>query len=353
LHLRLFRKQVDKAGLEGFIVHSERNIYYLTGFMSSGGAYLLVSEDSSPILWVSKLDWEKAKEEVRICDLRVIERRTRIQKTLSDELHDLGMRTTGFDEISVAEYFELGKNWGGDLKPEAQLIWMLRRVKDKEETERMRRAARIADIGVQVAIETIAPGTREYMVAAEAEYAMRTRQSEGTAFETIVASGSRSAFPHGSPTARKIQSGDLVIVDIGATFKHYRSDITRTIVVGKPSETQKRIYDAVTDAQETALRRYRDRERCAMIDGVARSLIRKRGYGKQFVHGLGHGIGLDIHEPPTVSLGSKDFLETGNIVSDEPGIYLPGVGGVRIEDMILVAGSKGERITLAPRSLEA
>ena len=351
MHLRLFRKQIDKTGLEGFIVHNEKNVYYFTGFMNSGGAYLLVSRDSSPVLWVNKLDWEKAKEEVRNCDLRVIERRTRILKTLSEELRDLKVRAAGFDEVSAVEYLELAKNWGGELKPEAQPIWTLRRAKDKEETKRMRRAARIADIGVQAAIETIAPGVREYMVAAEAEYAMRIRQSEGTAFETIVASGPRSAFPHGSPTTRKIQSGDLVIVDIGATYKHYRSDITRTVVAGKPSETQKKIFDAVANAQESALKRYRHGERCIMVDRVARSLIRKRGYGKQFVHGLGHGIGLDIHEPPTVSPGSKDLLETGNIVSNEPGIYMPGIGGVRIEDMILVAGSNSERITSAPRSL--
>ena len=352
MHLRFFRKQMDKARLEGFIVHNDKNVYYLTGFMSSGGAYLLISGDSSPVLWVNRLDWEKAKEEVRNCDLRVIERRTRVQKILLEELRSLRVKRAGFDEVSVAEFLELTRSWEGELKPEAQMIWTLRRVKDKEETARMRRAARIADIGVQVAIETIAPGVREYVVAAEAEYAMRIGQSEGTAFETIVASGPRSAFPHGSPTTRKIQGGDLVVVDIGATFKHYRSDITRTVVAGKPSVTQRKIFDAVTDAQETALRRYRDGERCVLVDRVARSTIRRRGYGKQFIHGLGHGIGLDIHEPPTVSPGSKDVLETGNVVSNEPGIYVRDIGGVRIEDMILVAGSGCERFTSAPRSLE-
>lgn len=352
LRLHLFKEQIEKDNLQGFLAHNSKNIYYLTGFMSTGGAYLLVPEDSEPILWISKLEWNRAKEEAENCDLRMIKQRSRIERTLSKELDDSKLKKVGFDEIAVREYLALIKEWGGELKNEVQLIWNLRKVKDDEEIAIMKEAAKLADLGVQVALETAAPGIDEFRVAAEAEYAMRIRQSEGTAFETIVASGLRSAFPHGPPTKRKIQRGDLVVVDIGAIFRNYRSDITRTIVAGRPSKKQNEIFNTVIEAQEIALRRYKDKMKCSLVDRTARSLITKKGYGKYFTHGLGHGIGLDIHEPPTISPNSKDHLEKGCLVSNEPGIYIPGVGGLRVEDMILVGQNSGERITLTPRSIQ-
>ncbi len=351
MRLSRLRGQANEIKLDGFLAHNNKNIYYLTGFMSSGGACLLVPADSDPVLWVGRLEWERAGEEARNCEVRMIKRVAGVQKILSKELSAAKMRTIGFDEFSVTEYLKLTREWEGELRSEAQLIWELRKVKDEEEIARTRKAAKLADIGVQVALETIAPGVEEFRVAAEAEYAMRVRRSEGNAFETIVASGSRSAFPHGPPTARKIRSGDLVVVDVGAIFKHYRSDITRTIVVGKPSENQKNMFDTVAQAQESALRRYVDGEKCGLVDRAARSFIRKRGYERYFVHSLGHGIGLDIHEPPTISTNSKDRLKTRNLVSNEPGIYVPDVGGVRIEDMILVGQNSWERITSTPRNI--
>ena len=352
VRLHRFMSRVNKAKLQGFLVHSSKNIYYLTGFMSSGGAHLLAHIDSDPVLWVGRLEWERAKEEVGNCDLRMIKRRIRVSKTLSKELSGAKLGTIGFDELAAKEYLELVGDWEGELRFEPQLIWELRKVKDEEEKTRTRKAAKLADIGMQIALETIAPGVEEFKVAAEAEYAMRVRRSEGTAFETIVASGPRSAFPHSPPTTRRIRSGDLVVVDIGATFKYYRSDITRTIVVGKPSESQKKIFDTVIQAQESASKKYVDGEKCSLVDRTARSIIRKRGYGRYFVHSLGHGIGLDIHEPPTISANSKDRLKAGNLVSNEPGIYVPSVGGVRIEDMILVGLNSWEILTSTPRDIE-
>lgn len=352
MRLRLLREQIEKNDLQGFLSLNSKNIYYLTGFMSSGGAYLLVPEDSEPVLWINKLEWNRAKEEAENCDLRMIKQRSQITRTLSEELHSAKLKRVGFDEIIVKEYLELIKGWGGEMKNEIQMIWNLRKVKDNEEIAIMREAAKLADVGVQVALETAMPGTDEFRVAAEAEYAMRIEQSEGTAFETIVASGPRSAFPHGPPTKRKIQRGDLVVVDIGAVFRNYRSDITRTVVAGRPSEKQGEIFSTVLEAQENALRRYKDNMKCSLVDRTARSLIRKRGYGKYFIHGLGHGIGLDIHEPPTISPNSKDLLKAGCLVSNEPGIYIPGIGGLRVEDMILVSHNSGERITSAPRRIQ-
>jgi Xaa-Pro aminopeptidase len=348
----LLRKQIEKTKLQGFLVHNNKNIYYLTQFMSTGGAYLLVLEESGPVLWVSKLEWNRAKEEAENCELRMFKQRIKTTGLIAKELLDSKLKRISFDDIAVKEYLELVRKWGGEMRNETQLIWNLRKVKDNEEIAIMREAAKLADLGVQVALETAVPGVDEFKVAAEAEYAMRIKQSQGTAFETIVASGPRSAFPHGPPTKRKIQRGDLVVVDIGAVFRNYRSDITRTIVAGKPSEKQSEIFNTVVEAQETALKRYKDNSRCSLVDQAARSLIENRGYGEYFIHGLGHGIGLDIHEPPTISPSSEDLLESGCSVSNEPGIYIPGTGGIRVEDMILVGQNSGERITSAPRRIQ-
>lgn len=349
--LRLLREEMEKAELQGFLVSKTNNIYYLTGFMSTGGAYLLVTENSDPVLWVSRLEENRGREEARNCNIRIISPGSKMAENLSSEFGKTKIETVGFDDIPVGEYVRLVGDWRGELKEETQLIWKLRRVKDSEEIKTMREAAKLADIGVQAAIDTVAPGVNEFKVAAEAEYAMRIRQSEGTAFETIVASGPRSAFPHGPPTARKIRRHDLIVIDIGATIRHYRSDITRTIAVGKASQKQKNMFETVLEAGEEALFRYKDGEKCSLVDEVARSIIERRGYGKYFVHGLGHGIGLDIHEPPTISPNSKDLLETGCLVSDEPGIYIPSIGGVRIEDMVLVGRDCGERITTTAKGI--
>jgi Xaa-Pro dipeptidase len=186
---------------------------------------------------------------------------------------------------------------------------------------------------------------KEYEVAAEIEYAMRKRGSYGTAFETIVASGPRSAFPHGGCSDREIRAGDLVVVDVGATYKFYRSDMTRTLVAGKPSEKQKKLYEIVKAAQEKAFEIIKPNVKARDVDAATRKIIEDAGYGEYFVHGLGHGVGLEVHEPPTLNPSSKEALVMGNVVTDEPGIYLVGYGGVRIEDTVLVRKNDAEKLT--------
>jgi Xaa-Pro dipeptidase len=188
-------------------------------------------------------------------------------------------------------------------------------------------------------------------VAAEIEYAMRKQGSYGTAFETIVASGSCSAFPHGVCSDRKIRKGDLVVIDVGAAYKFYRSDMTRTLVAGKPSEKQTKIYNIVKTAQEKAFETLKLNVKAADVDGVARKIIADAGYGEYFVHSLGHGVGLEVHEPPTLSPESKEVLAAGNVVTVEPGIYLVGYGGVRIEDTVLVQRNGAEKLTNGPYAL--
>ena len=190
----------------------------------------------------------------------------------------------------------------------------------------------------------------EYEVAAEIEYAMRSRGAGPTAFETIVASGACSAFPHGGCTGREIRDGDFVVVDIGATSEYYCSDMTRTFVAGTPSERQTLIYDTVKAAQQKAFEAMKPGMPVADLDATARNVIAESGFGDFFVHRLGHGVGLEVHEPPSMGATSKEKLAAGYIVTDEPGIYIPGYGGVRIEDTVLITRDGAERLTIGPYS---
>ena len=228
----------------------------------------------------------------------------------------------------------------------------LRKVKDKQEVECIRKAAELTSKGMKTAIEVVRPGLREYEVAAEAEYKMRKSGSGMLAFDTIIAGGSRSAFPHARCSDYKIKEGDLVVIDLGASFRHYRADMTRTVVAGKPSPKQEKIYRIVKDAQEKAFQSVKPKVKCVDIDMVARKHIEKERYAEYFVHGLGHGVGLETHEDPRLNSESKDVLELGNVVTVEPGIYIAGFGGVRIEDTVVVGENKGERLTKGAYKLE-
>nr|NIU39587.1 M24 family metallopeptidase [Candidatus Bathyarchaeota archaeon] len=228
-----------------------------------------------------------------------------------------------------------------------ELVWELRRVKDETELGYIKKAANITSEGIKRAVEVIKPGIREYEVAAEIEYAMRKLGSQGVAFETIVASGPRSAFPHGGCTGKKIEKGELIVLDLGAKYENYRADITRTLFIGKPPEKQARIYETVQKAQQKAFESLGGGVKVKDADGIARRIIQAAGYGEYFVHRLGHGIGLDTHEPPTLGSEAEDVLKVGNVVTVEPGIYIEGFGGVRIEDTVRIRKDGAERLTSA------
>jgi len=188
-------------------------------------------------------------------------------------------------------------------------------------------------------------------LAAEIEYEMRRRGSEGFAFDTIVSSGPHSAFPHGWCGDRRIREGDFVTIDIGAKSQGYCADLTRTLIIGKPSSRQAEIYETVKKAQEIAINQMKAGVEAKKADESARGYIDRMGYGKYFVHRLGHGVGLDVHEPPTLGPTSKDVLASGNVVTVEPGIYIPKFGGVRIEDTVHVLSDGATKLTEAPLRL--
>jgi Xaa-Pro dipeptidase len=324
---------------------------YLTGF--SGASALLIPENGENKAYVYGVNYEHAKTDLPELSVELVNRGENLMAKIAKQAKAFKIKRLAVDALNVESWRILTKALRNEkmLETDHRFIRELRSVKDAEEIEFMRKAAELTSEGMRVAYETLAAGVREYELAAEIEYAMRKQGSEGTAFETIVASGACSAFPHGGCSDKKIQEGDLVIVDVGATYKSYSSDMTRTFVAGTPSQKQKKLYQTVKTAQDKAFEAVKPKAKAAEIDSVARKVIEEAGYGDYFVHGLGHGVGLDVHEPPTLSPDSKDALSEGNVVTVEPGIYLVGYGGIRIEDTVIVQKNGAEKLTKGPYTL--
>jgi Xaa-Pro aminopeptidase len=315
----------------------------------------LTTRDDRSHVYVYGVNYEQARAEGKGFTIELVRQGENLMTKIAKQVKASGIKRLATDTLSFEEYRGLAREirGGTKLKLQSSLVWRLRKVKDESERELMRKAGELTSEGMRVAYETVKVGAKEYEVAAEIEYAMRRKGSYGTAFETIVASGVRSAFPHGGCTDREIREGDLVVVDVGAVYQFYRSDMTRTLVAGEPSEKQKRLYGIVKLAQEKAFQEIKPKAKAKDVDARARKVIQDAGYGEYFVHGLGHGIGLEVHEPPNLGPTSKDKLEAGNVVTNEPGIYLVGFGGIRIEDSVLVEEHAAEKLTHGPYSLEA
>jgi Xaa-Pro aminopeptidase len=227
----------------------------------------------------------------------------------------------------------------------------LRGRKDAQELAVMRRAAALADKVMVGAFKLLKPGVRELEVAAEIEYQMRVLGASGPAFETIVAFGERSAYPHARPTDKRLRKNELVVLDMGAILAHYCSDITRTVVVGKASPKVRSWHKAVQEARTAAVAAVRAGATCGEVDAAARQVLAGYRLDRYFTHSTGHGLGIEVHEDPRVAKGQKQKLEPGNVVTVEPGVYVPGVGGIRIEDDVAVHSGETEVLTRTPRDI--
>ncbi len=343
-------KDVLRAeGLDCLLVTDVKNIFYLTGFLdiSSATLNMLVQPDKESLLFVTSLSKEAATSQAKDCVVEALEVGESMNERLVKALKDSKIRSLGYDFLNLQTYLALKKDLSAELSDRAEVITRQRRTKDDEEVSLISRACEIADAGMKAAIESIRPGATEYEVAAEAEYAMRKHGSAGTAFETLVASGPRSAFPHGVSGERAVRDGELVTVDLGATWRGYCSDITRTVIVGKPSAKDTRMMRKVKEAHDIVLKELHAGVEGAKMDTLARTALGP-SLKPYFVHGLGHGVGLNIHEAPTLSQSSKDVLEAGNVVTDEPGVYIHGHGGVRTEDTVLVLKDGCRKLTSSP-----
>ena len=336
---------------DGFLIFNSTNLIYLTGF--SGASALLIPKDGENTVYVYNVNYEQAKAEGKAFRVELVRHDEKLMAKIAKQASAFEIKRLVVDVLNIENWRALSKFLGGEkmLAVDSGFLRELRKVKDKNEIELMRKAGELTSEGMCVAREVVAAGVKEYEVAAEIEYAMRKQGSYGTAFETIVASGVCSAFPHGGCSDREIHKGALVVVDIGATYKYYHSDMTRTLVAGKPSEKQKKLYQIVKTAQDKAFEAIKPNVKAKDVDAIARKIIADAGYGEYFVHSLGHGIGLEVHEPPTLSPESKEVLAAGNMVTVEPGIYLVGYGGIRIEDTVLVQRNGAEKLTNGPYAL--
>jgi Xaa-Pro aminopeptidase len=336
-----------------FAVFDSVNMAYFTGF--NGAAALLIPKEGDSTLYVASTNFEQAKHEVKGVHIELLKRSEHLLEVIAQTAKPTAHSKLAVDNLSIERYHALAKAVGDEKRLTAQnnTIRSIRAVKTPDEVALIRKACKLADLGIKVACEVIQPGVSELEVAAEVEYAMRKAGSCGTAFDTIVASGKNSAFPHGTCISRVIEDSDLVVVDLGATVSCYRSDITRTITAGKPSEKQLKNFQAVKTAQDSAFQAIAPQVPAKKVDSVAREAIFQAGFDQYFVHNLGHGVGLEVHEAPVLSPVSTDILQQGNVVTLEPGIYICGFGGVRIEDTVLVTENGAEKLTTAPYRLNA
>ncbi|MDQ0213838.1 Xaa-Pro aminopeptidase [Oikeobacillus pervagus] len=344
------REQFQKNGIDGIFINSPYNRRYMSNFTGSSGV-VLISFDKA--LFITDFRYtEQASKQAE--GYEVIQHSGPIIEEVVKQAEKLGIKKLGFEQdyITFGVYQQYQNIFKGELVPVQNLIENLRLIKSESEIKILKEAANIADAAFTHILDFIKPGISELDVSNELEFYMRKCGATSSSFDTIVASGYRSALPHGVASKKVIEAGDMVTLDYGAYYNGYVSDITRTIAVGEPSEQMKDVYNIVLEAQLRSVDQIKPGLTGKEADAIARDYISEKGYGEQFGHSLGHGIGLEVHEAPTLSLRSdKIMLQPGMAVTIEPGIYLPGTGGVRIEDDTIITESGNELLTHSTKEL--
>ena len=331
------------------LVTSLTSISYLTGFRGSAGVALFGPAEG--VLWVDPRYTLQAHEQAQ--GMKVVEEKSSLLKAFGDWGRKHRVRWVGYDpaHLTCAGFEQLVSGIGsrGKWRRVGDLVEELRLVKGPEEIEQMRRAGRVTAEVFEEVLGQVRPGRSETDLAAEIEYRMRKKGAEGPAFETIVASGVRAALPHARASSKLLQENELVIFDLGAILGGYASDMTRTVYLGEPSRRVQSLYKAILEAQQQALAAIRPGARSGEVDAAARRCLGRRGLARFFTHSTGHGVGLEVHEKPRLGRGEKARLATGQVVTVEPGVYMEGFGGIRVEDTVLVGSSGAEILTPAPK----
>ena len=296
---------------------------------------------------------EPAEKNIQGFEVLLIDRANNYYKRINDAIADFGITCLGYEEayLTVAELMGYEKNLKAKLTPMNTPIYNLRAVKENWELELMRKAQSITDAAFAEVLTKIRAGMTEKDLQAELIYCQLKNGADGLAFDPIVVSGPNTSVPHGVAGDRVIQNGDFITMDFGAAYKGYCSDMTRTVAVGFATEEMKTVYETVLEAQEAALAVSKPGMKGREIDGVARQVITDAGFGPYFGHGYGHGLGLEVHEAPNCGPASEPALEVGNVCSAEPGIYIAGKFGVRIEDVVIFTENGTENITRSPKNL--
>ncbi len=345
------RKALAEKGMDAILLISPKNRYYATGFPSSDGAAVITAEGA--YFFTDSRYIEAAEKAITGYTLGLVDNQKRISTWVKELIADLSIKKLGLEEkyLTYSEYTDMEKAFEVQLMPASEIPLTLRECKEKWEVENICAAQAIAEKALDDVLGLIKPGVTEREIAAELTYRMLKYGAEGNSFDPIVVTGAKSSMPHGVPGDEKIQSGDFVTMDFGCLKNGYCSDMTRTVAVGHVTDEMKKVYDIVLQAQLAGIEKAAPGVTGREIDEEGRAVIREAGYGKYFGHGFGHSLGLDIHEAPNASPSCDRPMPEGAVISAEPGIYLPGRFGVRIEDMLHLTGNGCVNLTKAPKEL--
>jgi len=346
---KLNQRNIDLAMVINFENSSRPSSFYLSGF-SGSSSILLISSDKKYIITDSRY-FEQAQKET---DFTLIPHKEGdIFDTLKKAVSDFSFKKIGveFERINHKTFLALSEKICGQLVPIDDILWEMRSAKDEKETESIKKAISISEAALAETLKQIKEGVTELDIAAELDFRMRKMGAERIAFETIVTSGPRTSVVHGKPTNRKIHNNEPILIDFGAVVNGYCADITRTVCLGKPADELKQIYQIVYNAQSSALSEARASMTGSDLDLIARRIISAKGFSEEFGHGLGHGLGLEVHESPGVNPRNTKLLGNNAVVTIEPGIYLPGKFGVRIEDDVVLNDNGADVLTHFPRKL--
>lgn len=343
------RNKFAELQIDALLVTSDINRRYISGFTGTAGSVVITKTDAVLITDFRYREQAGAQAE----GFNVIEMEQSMNQSINDVLKQAGVKRLGFEKEHVAygQYEVLCKELAAELVPAGGLIEGIRMIKSDAELDIMRHAAKIADDAFEYIQTKIRPGVREIDISNELEFFMRKQGATSSSFDIIVASGLRSAMPHGVASDKEIQSGELVTLDFGALYKGYCSDITRTVAVGEISDELNKIYDTVLEAQLRGVEGVKPGMTGKEADALTRDYINAAGYGKYFGHSTGHAVGMEVHELPSLSHRSEMKLLPGMVVTVEPGIYIPGIGGCRIEDDLVITEHGNERLTNSKKEL--
>jgi len=348
--LEILQDKLARAGCDGFFSLYPATNQYLTGFRGSTSAVIVTERDQ--FFFCDARYTEQVRSEVT--GFTVEEMSGDLCVRVAERLQFVSCGAAAFepDQLSVSALRKMEKNFTGLLKECPGLVSDMRCVKNEEEVEIIEQAQRIAESALENVLDDLEEGISERELAAKLEYQMKAQGGDGASFDTIVLFGARSSLPHGKPSDARLHEGDIVLIDFGCRYSGYCSDLTRTFVFDSiPDDWFVGVYQTVSGAQHAALETAKAGLTCRELDAVAREHIRAAGYGEFFGHGLGHGLGIEIHEAPRLNALSETVLEPGMVVTIEPGIYVPGKGGVRIEDVIEVTSDGCRILTHAPKPM--
>lgn len=345
--LERLREEIAKLGADALLVTQPANVRYLSGFSSPEDGRVLVTEDKALLLTDGRYT-AQATEESRL-ELEITSSSSTWQNVIGDKLKGRKLAVEA-EHLTLATFGSLSEKLGKEPIPSKGLLSKFRLIKTPQEIDTLREAARLTDGAFEHILNVIKTGMQEVEVALELEAFMRKNGAEDKSFDIIVASGYRSAMPHGVASNKVIEAGDLVTLDFGAKVDGYHADMTRAVAIGEVNGELRRMYDAVLDAQQTALDALAPGKDGKDIDGLAREVLDGYGLKDYFVHSLGHGVGLEVHEDPRLSQQVSQTLQAGMAVTVEPGVYVAGQGGVRIEDLAVMTEGGFERLSLSDKT---